>query len=992
MDRIYIHFFGTPMIYLNENRTSFPFKKAEALFYYLVIKKRALKDELSALFWPDVESEKARKNLRNSIYNIRNVLGKDVLLSPQKDFVALNPNMEIQADIQIFTLTNNEEALHLYKGEFLEGFSIKDSDLFDSWIFEQRDYFNELYKSKLDNIITSSINKKNYKDAKQYLKQYISIDEFNEEAYRTLMKVYEAEGLINDALGLYGKLKYRLETELSVKPDAETAMLYKKLLEAKNHRPEYLRTNGKSFFYGRRRELSFMQNLFASFLNGTNAQSFMLVGEAGVGKTALLQHFLNKIDIEGMILLRTDCNANEEKYSLRAWTPILTKIIKVYEGKNIKIPEAWVNIIASLFPGVLENVENYRSEALLNPNTIAYGIVEEVMSGILSIWSRDNKLLIIIEDIQWIDSLSLNIISKIISVDKNKKILFIMTSRNEYSKRTSYFVSELSRHHLITKLEIQRFTRNEVAEFSAATLPQGMADKELTDKIYAETEGNAFFITECLNLLKSGEGLTALSRGMEAILSTRISYLSDEAQKILNILSVFFSHINFDLILSLSDKNEMELSDIMEELQNKFIIEEISSEHSGYPCYRFTHAKIREFVYSKLSSSKKSIMHNKAGLIIETGLKNEFTDSSIYPLLIYHFINGGNKAKTLYYRVKLIYTYFPLKNELFPTLNDIYLGINDCYMTQQEMDNHLKEINALIEAIRIEGGNLENQYETNMMVMHIKGQYCIWQGDYRNGTGYINKMIQLSYKIHNVEYAVKGYHQMVYYGIQINNAKTVAFYSNKILDAAKEHNIEELIGIAYRFLGVYNSMILNFEEAKSFFRRSISLFKKLELSGKHYTLSIAACFNYIGEINRREKNYTKAIECFEQAIKLCEQKNIFIGLQVFYTNAGRAAFDMEYYSKAKAYLVKALDYCKHCNFLGSQSIANGIMCMVYINEGKYDAALDSFVKANEYAGRYKNDDIYKLLNDIKSRIKDMMLSDVRLKNVFLSYIPPDKPS
>lgn len=84
MNRIYVHFFGTPMIYLDENRTSFPFKKAEALFYYLVIKKRALKDELSALFWPDIESEKARKNLRNSIYNIRNILGKDVLLSPQK--------------------------------------------------------------------------------------------------------------------------------------------------------------------------------------------------------------------------------------------------------------------------------------------------------------------------------------------------------------------------------------------------------------------------------------------------------------------------------------------------------------------------------------------------------------------------------------------------------------------------------------------------------------------------------------------------------------------------------------------------------------------------------------------------------------------------------------------------------------------------------------------------------------------------------------------
>lgn len=985
MNRILIHFFGTPMTYLNGNRTSFPYRKAEALFYYLVIKKSALKDELSGLLWPDIECEKARKSLRNSIYNLRNTLGKDFLLSPQKDFVAINPNIEIQTDIEIFNSANGEEALLLYKGEFLEGFSIKDSDLFDSWVFEKRDHYKELYKSKLDNIIIDLLNKKDYKTVKRYLKQYISIDEFNEESYRTLMKVYEIEGLINEALDLYEKLKYKLEIELSVRPDAETTMLYKKLLEIKNHHSAFLRTNAEKFFYGRRRELSLMHNLFASFSNNTNAQSLIIIGEAGVGKTALLQYFLNKTNAKDMILLKTDCNVNEEKYSLRAWTPILVKIINIYEKKNIKIPEVWINIIASLFPGILKNVEDCRNEVLLNPHTIAYGIVEEIMYGMLSILSQKNKLLIIIEDIQWIDSLSLNIISKIISIDRNKNILFIMTCRNEYTKHTSCFVSELSRYNLITRLVIQRFSRNEVEEFSAAVLPKSMINKGLIDKIYTETEGNAFFIVEYLNLLNSGEGLTALSQGMEAVLSTRISYLSDDAQKILNILSVFFSHINFNLILSLSGKNEMELSDIMEELQNRFIIEEISPDHIGYSYYRFTHIKIREFVYSRLSSSKKRIMHNKAGLLIEAGLKNEFADSTVYPLLIYHFTNAGNNFKALYYKVKLVYMYFAIKNELFPTLNDVYLGINDCYMTQQEADNHLKEIDAAIEEMRTEEAGSENLYETDMMYLHIKGQYCIWQGDYSNGTSFINRMIQLSDKIHNIEYAVKGYQQMVYYGIQINNAKTVAFYSSKILDAAKEHNQKEFIGTAYRFLGVYNSMILNFEGAKEYFKQSISLFKKLELSGKHYTLSIAACFNYIGEINRREKSYIKAIECFEQAIKLCEQKNILVGLQVFYTNAGRAAFDMEDYPKAKVYIVKALDYCKHCNFLGSQSIANGIMCMVYITEGEYDAALDSFTKAYDYAGRYKNDDIYKLLNDIKSRIQTMMPSDVQLQNTF-SYI------
>ena len=119
--------FGPPKVVFQQKDIRFSFSKMEALFYYLAVSGEVNRDEIAGILWGDKENQVARKNLRNTVYQANKIFEGDVIVSPSRSSLALNSELNLSLDVQLFE-RDPISNLHLYQGDFLEGFYVKDDE------------------------------------------------------------------------------------------------------------------------------------------------------------------------------------------------------------------------------------------------------------------------------------------------------------------------------------------------------------------------------------------------------------------------------------------------------------------------------------------------------------------------------------------------------------------------------------------------------------------------------------------------------------------------------------------------------------------------------------------------------------------------------------------------------------------------------------------------------------------------------------------------
>ncbi len=111
--------FGPPKVVFNQKDIRFSFSKMEALLYYLAVMGQVNRDEIAGILWGDKENQVARKNLRNTVYQANKIFEGDIIVSPSRSSLALNPDLSLSLDVKLFE-RDPLSALDLYRGDFLE--------------------------------------------------------------------------------------------------------------------------------------------------------------------------------------------------------------------------------------------------------------------------------------------------------------------------------------------------------------------------------------------------------------------------------------------------------------------------------------------------------------------------------------------------------------------------------------------------------------------------------------------------------------------------------------------------------------------------------------------------------------------------------------------------------------------------------------------------------------------------------------------------------
>lgn len=215
--------------------------------YLALTRKTAPRKSLAAMFWPDCDDFHARANMRKVLSGICTALGPNILPATTEYIGPLNRDL-IWTDINEFQESSSahtirrpldagnrrqwksllENAISLYTDDFLSGFTIEGCDRFTEWQFLTTEYLKQELCSCLERL-TVLCEEDDIQLAVGSSRRLIEIDMLNEDAHRTLMRLYSKSGQIEAALRQYHICEQVLDRELGIEPDEQTFDLFENI-------------------------------------------------------------------------------------------------------------------------------------------------------------------------------------------------------------------------------------------------------------------------------------------------------------------------------------------------------------------------------------------------------------------------------------------------------------------------------------------------------------------------------------------------------------------------------------------------------------------------------------------------------------------------------------------------------------------------------------------------------------------------------------------
>ncbi len=393
MSRLALHLLGTPYIECDGVLVSVDTRKAIALLAYLAINPGyQSRDTLAALLWPDSDQTAARAALRRTLSALNAALG-GVGLEIEREAIAFKDDViacdwqhmhdyvqdchthgHTAREVCLRCLEPLTQAESLWNGEFMQGFSLRDSAEFDLWQSQQAEHTRRLYAGILHRLVQLQSDAGEYELAAETAQRWLALDPLNEAAHRDLIQLFAWAGQRELAIRQYRDCVRILDQELGTPPLEETSTLYRQILENKLEAPPVNRRliaeRPASAAYtkpttspplllplvGRQDALAQILAASAAVERGEIAEQVICIeGEAGIGKTRLVDAVIAQKSAEPSLII----HCYESEMDL-AYAPVIRALRAALAQPDWldALSAPWLNELVRLLPEIV----SYRSD------------------------------------------------------------------------------------------------------------------------------------------------------------------------------------------------------------------------------------------------------------------------------------------------------------------------------------------------------------------------------------------------------------------------------------------------------------------------------------------------------------------------------------------------------------------------------------------------------------------------------------------------------
>jgi DNA-binding SARP family transcriptional activator len=495
MSALKIALLGVSEVEHGDHRLTFPDRKALALLAYLATEGGVQeRQKLTRLLWPESDMAHGRTALRITLLHLRHILEENA--SPDceahllitHDTIGLDPASGIDLDLHALEtawklvralpapealqeevrrtlIARLQSAAVLYRGGFLQDFTLRNTLDFDNWVGMQQGYWYQRIEQVFDWLSQLQIAEGALEQAIETVERWRSFDPLNEDISLRLMHLQFASGNRIAALKTYETYQDVLMTELSAKPSRKLVALAEVLRNASPPRGAHsgagrCATTARPLlnvpFVGRGAEVSRLMTLYEQASSG-QPRVTLLEGEAGIGKTRLAATLLDWVKAQGAEVLEGRAFQTSQRLSYQPLIEALRTRLEQEHDLRQWLGDPWLAELSRLLPELRERYPD------LPPLTINGAFVSsrlfEALARLTQALASQAPLLIFADDMQWADGATLDVFQYLArhwTEHKTPAMLLLSrrTETREMDPEMSEWLASLSSTISLTRLEL----------------------------------------------------------------------------------------------------------------------------------------------------------------------------------------------------------------------------------------------------------------------------------------------------------------------------------------------------------------------------------------------------------------------------------------------------------------------------------------------------------------------------------------------------------
>ncbi|GER89553.1 hypothetical protein KDW_37150 [Dictyobacter vulcani] len=969
--------------------------------------------------------DRAVYSLRQVFEPGRNRLATSPLLLTEREILSLADSSKIWVDADVFeqlitkaheakdeldpgTKENLlKEAANLYGEEFLP------EDQRNEWTRLRRESLQRSWIGLLLELADLMINRDALTLAIEPLDKLISVDPANEAGVQRLMIVLEKLGRRGEALRAYKKLAGVLQKEYGITPLPDTRKLYEDLFRGNNKETpandssvvddkvrdlanptlavndapavQIGRTH-QSPLVGRQQELNQLRDLItateqtarfrlgsqrrstvASLDPNRRAQCVLLMGDVGIGKTRLAEELGRDAKKKGWAVAWSRVYAQEGNIPYRLWTEVLRKAMDqgVWQRQEVKRRPLVFQPLGTLLPEIHDLLSTVNFPSSLSPEQEQLRLWEAARE-LLTLISESTPLLIALDDLQWADSSSCELLAYLARRTYGYPIVIVGTCREnelEHNSPLKPLLTDLRRENAVETISLELLSSDHITSLVSQV---SHAPEPMIEKITNRAAGNPFFAEELArSVVENLPSLEALAKSgndilpdtINAVLALRMARLSERCQQLLGKAAVLGGSFEFQVISEMEARGNIQDSEdlVLELLEEALNSGMLTEEGTGTRItYHFWHPLLSTYLYDRSSAARRASQHRKAAEVLRKMYKNR--EAKEAATITYHLVKGGadNELIVEYAELAGNYAYgissYPEAEKNF-TLALKYLesSFNHSVHSTAENKHLIRLLGVLGECMSIQGKPNEARqlYERILAINSLEMES--YSSDQYSYETQFNTLIWVEigkawYNIGDTSKAQNCYSQ----GEQM------------LIDA------DILDGTALAYLryqqshiklreGAYQEAYKLAQEALQLFEGNVNLQRDITQHEAHSNrisrtiagdpVDLGRIYILLSNIEIATGRYAEALEHLKKALAISERYNCVREVAIISCNMGDLYLRISEHSQAQVALRKSLSFAERMGEFPLIAFVLGNQGMLYTRMGNLEEAENEFKKA-----------------------------------------------